>query len=85
MKQVQERVLQILQEQFSGVAIEPRTSFDGIGCDSLDAVELVMSIEDEFDISIPDEDFYRVARYDSSVADIIELLKLKGDAWGKSR
>ncbi|RXV62866.1 MULTISPECIES: acyl carrier protein [unclassified Fusibacter] len=39
------------------VVIEPATSLMGdLEADSLDAVEIIMALEDEFDIEIPDED-----------------------------
>ena len=51
--------------QSLGVAIEevvPDASFiDDLGADSLDIVELVMIIEREFDIEIPDEDAERIS------------------------
>jgi acyl carrier protein len=56
---VEERVLDLIVEQL-GVSREeadPKASFiDDLGADSLDIVELVMSLEEEFDIEIPDED-----------------------------
>ena len=55
----EERVKQIIVDQL-GVAAEqvtPEASFiDDLGADSLDTVELVMALEEEFDIEIPDED-----------------------------
>lgn len=56
---IQTRVQKILAEQL-GVAeneIKPDTNFfDDLNADSLDAVEMIMSLEDEFEIEIPDED-----------------------------
>jgi acyl carrier protein len=55
---VQERVVDIVAEQL-GVdkeKITPETSFvNDLGADSLDTVELVMELEEEFDITIPDD------------------------------
>jgi acyl carrier protein len=55
---VQERVIEIVSEQM-GVSkdqITRDTSFiNDLGADSLDTVELVMELEEEFDITIPDE------------------------------
>jgi len=55
---VQERVIDIVAEQL-GVdreKVTPDTSFvNDLGADSLDTVELVMELEEEFDITIPDE------------------------------
>jgi len=60
---IEERVAEIVAEQM-GVdksQITPETSFvNDLGADSLDTVELVMEFEDEFDISIPDEDAERI-------------------------
>jgi acyl carrier protein len=55
---VQDRVIDIVAEQL-GVdkdKVTPETSFvNDLGADSLDTVELVMELEEEFDISIPDD------------------------------
>jgi len=55
---VAERVVEIVAEQL-GVdkeKITPETSFvNDLGADSLDTVELVMELEEEFDINIPDD------------------------------
>jgi acyl carrier protein len=56
---VAERVIEIISAQM-GVGkdqVTPETSFvNDLGADSLDTVELVMELEEEFDITIPDED-----------------------------
>ena len=58
MASVLERVIDIVAEQL-GVdkdKITPETSFvNDLGADSLDTVELVMELEEEFDINIPDD------------------------------
>ncbi len=55
---VAEKVKSIIAEQL-GVKIEevkPEASFiDDLGADSLDTVELIMALEEEFDMEIPDE------------------------------
>ncbi len=55
---VEERVIDIVAEQL-GVdkeKVSPETSFvNDFGADSLDTVELVMELEEEFDINIPDD------------------------------
>jgi acyl carrier protein len=60
---LEERVTEIIVEQL-GVSKEevvPEASFiDDLGADSLDIVELVMAMEEEFDIEIPDEDAERI-------------------------
>ena len=58
MASIAERVIDIVAEQL-GVEkdkITPETSFvNDLGADSLDTVELVMELEEEFDINIPDD------------------------------
>ena len=58
MASVEERVIDIVAEQLgvSKEQINRDTSFvNDLGADSLDTVELVMELEEEFDISIPDD------------------------------
>jgi acyl carrier protein len=55
---VAEKVMDIVAEQLAvdREKIQPGTSFvNDLGADSLDTVELVMELEDEFDIDIPDD------------------------------
>ena len=44
---------------------------DDLGADSLDIVELVMALEEEFDMEIPDSDAEKVV----SVGDVVEYIK----------
>ena len=59
MSSLQDKVRSIIAEQL-GVKLEevtPQASFiDDLGADSLDTVELVMALEEEFGIEIPDEE-----------------------------
>ena len=60
---VLERVTKIVAEQMGvdKAKVAAETSFvNDLGADSLDTVELVMELEDEFDISIPDEDAEKI-------------------------
>ncbi|PCH85892.1 MAG: acyl carrier protein [Piscirickettsiaceae bacterium] len=58
MSNIEERVKKIVAEQL-GVKAEEVTNeasfIDDLGADSLDTVELVMALEEEFDCEIPDE------------------------------
>ena len=58
MADVSERVIDIVAEQL-GVdkeKVKPETSFvNDLGADSLDTVELVMELEEEFNVNIPDD------------------------------
>jgi acyl carrier protein len=78
---VEERVIEIVSDQM-GVSkdqITKDTSFiNDLGADSLDTVELVMELEEEFDITIPDEKAEEIQTVGQAVAYIEEHLKTKG-------
>ena len=62
-KEIVERVKQIVSEQLGvdEAEVTPSASFaDDLGADSLDQVELVMALEEEFDLSISDEDTEKI-------------------------
>ncbi|OXS19734.1 acyl carrier protein [Pseudomonas rhodesiae] len=65
MSDIEQRVKKIVAEQL-GVAeadIKNESSFvDDLGADSLDTVELVMALEDEFEIEIPDEEAEKITQ-----------------------
>lgn len=70
MSDIEQRVKQAVAEQLS-VSIEDvknEASFmDDLGADSLDLVELVMALENEFDITIPDEDSEKIVTVQSAI------------------
>ena len=70
MSDIEQRVKKIVAEQL-GVAedeIKLESSFvDDLGADSLDTVELVMALEDEFDIEIPDEQAEKITTVQQAV------------------
>ena len=73
---VEERVQNIVCEQLgtSRDKITAETSFiNDLGADSLDTVELVMEFEDEFEISIPDEDAEKI----QTVGDAVSYIQAK--------
>jgi acyl carrier protein len=53
--------------------IEGTSEFDDLGADSLDLVEIVMSVEEEFDIEIPDETLEGLATFGQFVEKVQEL------------
>ncbi|HSX19665.1 MAG TPA: acyl carrier protein [Gammaproteobacteria bacterium] len=60
---VEDRVKKIIAEQLSvgEDKVVPEASFVGdLGADSLDTVELVMALEDQFETEIPDEDAQKI-------------------------
>lgn len=52
--------------------ITPDTSFEDLNADSLDIVELIMALEEEFDIEIPDEDAEKLTTVGAAVEYIRE-------------
>ena len=73
-EEVFDKVKEIIVEQLgvAETAITPDASFiDDLGADSLDIVELIMALEEEFDIEIPDSDAEKVV----TVGDVVEYIK----------
>ena len=67
---VEKKVIEIIIDQL-GVdekQVNPEASFiDDLGADSLDTVELVMALEEEFDVEIPDEDAEKISTVQNAV------------------
>ncbi|QLH44106.1 MAG: acyl carrier protein [Coxiellaceae bacterium] len=60
--------------------VTPNASFvDDLGADSLDTVELVMALEEEFETEIPDEKAEKIATFQDAVDYIESHLKEKAD------
>ena len=70
MSTVEDRVKKIVVEQL-GVSedeVKPESSFvDDLGADSLDTVELVMALEEEFDTEIPDEEAEKISTVQTAI------------------
>lgn len=74
MEAILERVKDVIGEQL-GIedldTITMETTFiDDLGADSLDIVELIMALEEEFDIEIPEAEAEKIA----SVGDVVEYI-----------
>ncbi len=75
---MEDRVKEIIAEQLGvdGDQVTDSASFtDDLGADSLDTVELVMALEEEFDLEIPDEDAEKIV----TVGDAIKYLQANID------
>ena len=71
---IEERLKEIIIKQFGEgeKTVTLESSFvNDLGADSLDIVELVMELEDEFDVSIPDEDAEKI----QTVGDAVKYIK----------
>ncbi|MBR2738319.1 MAG: acyl carrier protein [Lachnospiraceae bacterium] len=69
-----EKVRDIIADQLSidPAQIVPEATFtEDLGADSLDAVEMVMAVEEEFDISVPDEALESI----KTVGDLLALVE----------
>ncbi len=79
-KESVEKVKQIIAEQL-GVdenEVTPSASFvDDLGADSLDQVELVMALEEAFDVEIPDEDAEKIRTVQDAIDYIDKHAKAK--------
>ena len=78
MSKIPDKVKGIIIEQL-GVeedqVTEDASFVDDLGADSLDQVELVMALEEEFDVEIPDEDAEKITRVREAVSYITEHSK----------
>ncbi|MFO7601059.1 MAG: acyl carrier protein [Candidatus Desulfacyla sp.] len=73
MSAVEDKIRKIICEQLDVPEkdVVPEASFvDDLGADSLDQVELIMAMEEEFDVSIPDEDAEKIG----TVKDAIDYI-----------
>ena len=67
---VAEKMVGIIEEQLSvdKEKVVPGASFvDDLGADSLDLVELIMAMEEEFDVEIPDDDAEKIATVQDAI------------------
>ena len=73
-EEIFEKVKSIIVEQLgvSESTVNSDASFiDDLGADSLDIVELIMALEEEFDMEIPDADAEKI----STVGDVVDYIK----------
>jgi acyl carrier protein len=79
-KAIETRVIEIISEQMGKdkEQITRETSFiNDLNADSLDTVELVMEFEDEFDMSIPDEEAEKIQTVGAAVDYIVNTARTK--------
>lgn len=74
---LEDRVIEIIMEQLNVSREEcvPEAAFiEDLGADSLDLVELVMEMEENFGLQIPDDDLQKIR----TIQDVVNYLKSKG-------
>ena len=77
---IEEKVIDIISEQMGTdrSEITRETSFiNDLNADSLDTVELVMEFEDEFDMSIPDEEAEKIQTVGAAIDYVAKVLQSK--------
>jgi acyl carrier protein len=69
MTDIAERVRNIVAERLNvnPEEVTPETTFEDLGADSLDVMDLVMELEQEFDIEIPDEDAEKIRTIEDTI------------------
>lgn len=79
-EQVQEKILDIVSEKLDRPrdGITTQMSFvNDLGADSLDTVELMMEIEDAFDLDIPDEDAQKIDKIQDAIDYVVNAVSNK--------
>jgi acyl carrier protein len=77
---IEDKVIDIISEQMGAdkAEITRDTSFiNDLNADSLDTVELVMEFEDEFDMSIPDEEAEKIQTVGAAIDYIVNIAQSK--------
>jgi acyl carrier protein len=80
-EEVEAKVIDIVSEQMGvdKAEVSRDTSFiNDLNADSLDTVELVMEFEDEFDMSIPDEEAEKIQTVGAAIDYIVQTVKAQG-------
>jgi len=78
---IQDKVIDIISEQMGvdKAEVSRETSFiNDLNADSLDTVELVMEFEDEFDMSIPDEEAEKIQTVGAAIDYIVNIAQSQG-------
>lgn len=76
--EIKTRVMKIVVEQLGvkeGEVTEEASFVDDLGADSLDTVELVMALEEEFETEIPDEDAEKIVTITDAVNYIVNRME----------
>jgi acyl carrier protein len=77
MSEISEKVVKIIVDQLgvSADEVKPEASFiEDLGADSLDLTELIMAMEEEFDIEIADDDAQKMQKVQDAISYIEEKL-----------
>jgi acyl carrier protein len=79
---LEEKVISIIMEQLDVTREECVTEasfIDDLGADSLDLVELIMEMEETFDVQIADNELEKIR----TIKDVLDFIKSKGTVWNE--
>jgi acyl carrier protein len=73
------RVIRVIakNKKMAPEELSPRTRFDELKMDSLDALNMIFALEEEFDINIPNEKAAKMKSIEDAICGVEELLKAK--------
>ncbi len=79
MSDIEKRVIRVLAEtqQIDSQKITPCSTFEELGVDSFDGINVLFAIESEFDISVPDDEAKNLRGVGDTVLGVEKLLALK--------
>ena len=82
MSDIEERVIRVLAEtqQIDSQKITPCSTFEELGIDSFDGINVLFAIESEFDISVPDDEAKKLRGVGDIIQGVEKLLALKKSA-----
>jgi acyl carrier protein len=57
--------------------VSPESTFEGLGMDSLDKLNLLFEVENEFDVEIDDQEAKQICRVDEMITGVTQLVEAK--------
>ncbi len=81
-EKVTQRVIRVIaaNKKMAPEEVSPATRFEDLKMDSLDALNMIFALEEEFDIDIPNEEAAKMKSVDEAIHGVEELLKSKSSA-----
>jgi acyl carrier protein len=78
-KDIEQRVIRVIakNKKMAPEALSPGTRFDNLKMDSLDALNMIFALEEEFDINIPNEEAAKMKSIEDAIRGVEESLKAK--------
>lgn len=79
---VAQRVIRVIatNKKMAPEELSPASRFEDLKMDSLDALNMIFALEEEFDVDIPNEEAAKMKSVDEAIHGVKELLKAKSSA-----